>query len=118
MFGTGAPLAGPCSAGFDVRCRGGGAKAQSLSGGTRQKFIVGREMRQMPKVMVLGQPTWGVDIAATALIRQQIIDLAARGVAVLVISEDLGEILETCDRVAVIAGGRIWPSKKVSDTSA
>jgi len=118
MFESAAAFAAQCIAGFDVRCSGGAAKAQSLSGGNLQKFIVGREMRQMPRVMVLAQPTWGVDIAATALIRQQVIDLAARGVAVLVISEDLGEILETCDRVAVIAGGRISPAKKVSDTSA
>ncbi|MES1264596.1 MAG: ABC transporter ATP-binding protein, partial [Variovorax sp.] len=107
-----------CISGFDVRCGGTEAKAQSLSGGNLQKFIVGREIRQLPKVMVVAQPTWGVDVAACALIRQQIIDLAARGVAVLVISEDLGEILEMCDRVTVIAAGRMSPSCKVSDTDA
>jgi len=107
-----------CIEGFDVRCSGAAAKAQSLSGGNLQKFIVGREIRQLPRAMVVAQPTWGVDVAASALIRQQIIDLAVRGVAVLVISEDLGEILEMCDRVAVIAAGRLSPSKWVSDTSA
>jgi simple sugar transport system ATP-binding protein len=59
-----------------------------------------------------------VDVAAAALIRQQLIDLAAQGAAVLVISEELGEILEICDRVAVIAGGRLSPVKPVADTDA
>jgi simple sugar transport system ATP-binding protein len=68
--------------------------------------------------MVLAQPTWGVDIAATALIRQRILDLAVRGVAVLIVSEDLGEILEICDRVAVMAGGRLSPVREVGATDA
>jgi general nucleoside transport system ATP-binding protein len=118
MPGIAAMFTADCIAGFDVRCGGTSAKAQSLSGGNLQKFIVGREIRQLPKVMVVAQPTWGVDVAACALIRQQIIDLAARGVAVLVISEDLGEILEMCDRVTVIAAGRLSPTRKVSDTGA
>jgi simple sugar transport system ATP-binding protein len=118
MSGIAAEFTAACISGFDVRCGGTAAKAQSLSGGNLQKFIVGREIRQLPKVMVVAQPTWGVDVAACALIRQQIIDLAARGVGVLVISEDLGEILEMCDRVTVIAAGRMSPSRKVSDTGA
>jgi len=116
--GVAATFTTACIDGFDVRCGGVDAQAQSLSGGNLQKFIVGREIGQSPKVMVVAQPTWGVDVAASALIRQQIIDLAARGVGVLVISEDLGEILEMCDRVTVIAGGRMSPSRAVSDTSA
>ena len=102
----------------DVRCGGPGAAAQSLSGGNLQKYIVGRELRQAPRLVVVGQPTWGVDVAAAALIRQQLIDLAAQGAAVLVISEELGEILEICDRVAVIAGGRLSPAKPVAETDA
>jgi simple sugar transport system ATP-binding protein len=105
-------------AAFDVRCAGVEARASSLSGGNLQKFIVGREMSLQPKVMVLAQPTWGVDIAATALIRQRILDLAARGVAVLIVSEDLGEILEICDRVAVMAGSRLSPPREVGATDA
>ena len=110
--------AADCISEFDVRSGGPGAAAQSLSGGNLQKYIVGREIRQSPKLMIVAQPTWGVDVAASALIRQRIIDLAARGVAVLVISEDLGEILEMCDSVAVIAGGRLSPLRKVSETNA
>ncbi len=107
-----------CIREFDVRCGGNTAAAQSLSGGNLQKYIVGRELRQAPKVMIVAQPTWGVDVAASALIRQQLIDLAARGVAVLVISEDLGEILEVCNQVAVIAGGKLSPVRDVSATNA
>ena len=107
-----------CMREFDVRAAGPEAPAQSLSGGNLQKFIVGREITQQPKVMLLAQPTWGVDVAATALIRQRILDLAAQGVAVLVISEDLGEILEICDRVAVMAGGRLSPVRNVGETDA
>ena len=102
----------------DVRCGGIGAAAQSLSGGNLQKYIVGREMRQAPRLAIVAQPTWGVDVAAAALIRQQLIDLAGHGAAVLVISEELGEILEVCDNVAVIASGRLSPVKAVSATSA
>jgi simple sugar transport system ATP-binding protein len=107
-----------CMKSLDVRAAGPRAPARSLSGGNLQKFIVAREMAQQPKVMVLAQPTWGVDVAATAAIRQRILDLAAQGVAVLVVSEDLGEILEICDRVAVIAGGRLSPLRPVAQTGA
>jgi simple sugar transport system ATP-binding protein len=103
---------------FQVRCAGPSAPALSLSGGNLQKFIVGREIAQRPRLLIVAQPTWGVDVAATALIRQRLIDLAGSGVAVLVVSEDLGEILEICDRVAVIAGGRLSPVREVSQTSA
>jgi len=107
-----------CIREFDVRAGGPRAAARSLSGGNLQKFIVGREITQQPRVMLLAQPTWGVDVAATALIRQRILDLAAAGVAVLVVSEDLGEILELCDRVAVMAGGRLSPVREVGETHA
>jgi simple sugar transport system ATP-binding protein len=113
-----AAYAAECIRAYDVRGGGTRAPAQSLSGGNLQKYIVGREISQAPKVMVAAQPTWGVDVAASALVRQRLLDLAAQGVAVLVVSEDLGEILEVCDRVAVIAGGRLSPARKVSETSA
>ncbi|HUN92163.1 MAG TPA: ABC transporter ATP-binding protein [Burkholderiaceae bacterium] len=116
--GAVAAYADRCISGFDVRCGGPEAPAGSLSGGNLQKFIVGREIEQRPRVMILAQPTWGVDVAATALIRQRLIDLSAQGVAILVISEDLGEILEVCDRVAVIAGGRMSPARDVHETGA
>ncbi|MUI13574.1 ATP-binding cassette domain-containing protein [Massilia dura] len=92
---------------FKVKCGGAGSAASSLSGGNLQKFIVGREIALAPKVMVLAQPTWGVDIGAAMLIRQAIIDLRDQGVAVLVISEELDELFMMCDRIAVLAKGRL-----------
>jgi simple sugar transport system ATP-binding protein len=107
-----------CIKAFDVRCGGSGALAQSLSGGNLQKFIVGREILQEPKVLVVAQPTWGVDVGAAGFIRQQLLDLSARGVAILVISEELEELFDICDRLAVIARGKLSPVRKTSETNA
>ncbi len=96
---------------FDVRTSGPAAEARSLSGGNLQKFVVGREVLQQPRVLVISQPTWGVDAGAAAAIHQSIVDLAADGAAVVLISQDLDEILALCDRVAVIAGGRLSPPR-------
>ncbi|MER2555041.1 MAG: ABC transporter ATP-binding protein, partial [Thauera sp.] len=79
-----------------------------------QKFIVGREILQAPRLLVCAQPTWGVDVGAAAFIRQAIIDLRNRGCAVLVISEELEELFEICDRIAVIARGRLSPARAAS----
>ena len=105
-----------CIAEYGVKCAGAQAQARSLSGGNLQKFIVGREILQKPKVLVVAQPTWGVDVGAAAFIRQRIIDLRNDGVAVLVLSEELDELFEICDRLAVIAQGRLSPPKAVRDT--
>jgi simple sugar transport system ATP-binding protein len=117
-FARARSYAASCIQEFAVKCSGPQAAARSLSGGNLQKFILGREIEQKPRVMILAQPTWGVDVAATATIRQAVIDLAASGVGVLVVSEDLNEILEMCDRVAVMAGGRLSPVRDVSATDA
>ena len=98
---------------FDVRTTGVDAEAGSLSGGNLQKFIVGREVRQEPGIMVINQPTWGVDAGAAAAIHQQLIDLAARGAAVLVISQDLDEIFAICDQISVMAEGRLSEAKAI-----
>jgi len=100
-------------AGFDVRTPGPAAEARSLSGGNLQKFIVGREILQQPGVLVVAQPTWGVDAGAEAAIHQALLDLAAGGAAVVVISQDLDEIFALCDRIAVIAGGRLSPARPI-----
>jgi len=92
---------------FKVKCGGESSVASSLSGGNLQKFIVGREVRLKPKVMVVAQPTWGVDVGAALLIRQALIDLRDQGVALLVISEELDELFMICDRIAVINHGRL-----------
>ncbi len=103
---------------FGVKCTGPAAAARSLSGGNLQKFIVGREIRQQPKVLLAEQPTWGVDVGATAQIRQALLDLADAGVAVLIVSEELDELFEICDRVAVLAQGRLSEAKPVRETNA
>jgi simple sugar transport system ATP-binding protein len=87
---------------FDVRTPGIGVAAGSLSGGNLQKFIVGREILQNPTVLVVSQPTWGVDAGAAATIHQALADLATEGVAVVVVSQDLDELLAITDRLAVI----------------
>jgi simple sugar transport system ATP-binding protein len=92
---------------YAVKCDGELALANSLSGGNLQKFIVGREIRLAPRVMLVAQPTWGVDIGASMLIRQALIDLRNAGAAVLVISEELDELFAICDRLAVLARGRL-----------
>ena len=92
---------------FDVRASQENPPAASLSGGNLQKFVVGRELDREPKVLVINQPTWGVDAGAAALIRQVLSDMAQAGAAVLVISQDLDEIFEIADRIAVISRGEL-----------
>jgi simple sugar transport system ATP-binding protein len=92
---------------FDVRKAKRDPEAASLSGGNLQKFIVGREILRKPAVLVVSQPTWGVDAGAAAVIRQALLDLAASGAAVLVTSQDLDEIAEIADRIAVMFHGRL-----------
>src|SRR6266480_7791323 len=95
------------TAAFDVRKAKRDPEAASLSGGNLQKFIVGREILRNPAVLVVSQPTWGVDAGAAAVIRQALLDLAASGAAVLVTSQDLDELAEITDRIAVIFHGRL-----------
>jgi len=92
---------------FDVRKAKRDPEAVSLSGGNLQKFVVGREILRDPGVLVVSQPTWGVDAGAAAVIRQALIDLSSRGSAVLVISQDLDELGEIADRIAVMFHGRL-----------
>ena len=92
---------------FDVRTPGTENAARSLSGGNLQKFVIGREVMQDPQVLVVNQPTWGVDAAAAAVIRQALLDLAAGGAAVVVISQDLDELMEVSDRFAALNEGRL-----------
>ena len=99
-----------CIREMGVRCTGPEAEARSLSGGNLQKFIMGREIRLQPKVLVAAQPTWGVDVGAAALIRQQLIDLRDSGVGILVISEELDELFEISDRIHVLFRGRLSPA--------
>lgn len=101
---------------FDVRTSGNNPQASALSGGNLQKFVIGRELDRHPKLLVINQPTWGVDAGAAALIRQALVDLARAGAAVLVISQDLDEIFDIADRIAVISRGRLSPAERPADT--
>ncbi len=95
---------------FNVRAGGPNAPARSLSGGNLQKFIVGREIDANPKLLIISQPTWGVDVGAAAQIRGEILRLRDAGCAVLVVSEELDELFEVSDRLHVIAKGKLSPS--------
>ncbi|NML43674.1 ABC transporter ATP-binding protein [Ramlibacter sp. G-1-2-2] len=95
---------------FNVKAGGPDAAARSLSGGNLQKFIVGREIDAKPKLLIVSQPTWGVDVGAAAQIRGEILKLRDEGCAVLVLSEELDELFEVSDRMHVIAKGRLSPS--------
>ncbi len=95
---------------FKVKAGGPGAAAKSLSGGNLQKFIVGREIDAAPKLLIVSQPTWGVDVGAAALIRSELLALRDAGCALLVVSEELDELFEISDRLIVIAQGRMSPS--------
>lgn len=98
---------------FDVRTPGPQVAARALSGGNLQKFVIGREILQRPEVLVVNQPTWGVDAAAAAAIRQALMDLAQAGAAVIVISQDLDEILEIADRFAALNAGHLSATRPV-----
>ncbi len=106
-----------CIARFDVRTSGPQAEAGSLSGGNLQKFIMGREMMLEPSVLLVAQPTWGVDIGAAADIRQRLVAMRNAGAAIVVISEEIDELFEICDRLQVLHKGRLSPSVEVAATS-
>jgi ABC-type uncharacterized transport system ATPase subunit len=95
---------------YNVKAGGPGAAARSLSGGNLQKFIVGREIEAGPQLLIVSQPTWGVDVGAAAQIRGEILKLREAGCAVLVVSEELEELFEICDRLYVMAKGQASPS--------
>ena len=95
---------------FRVKAAGPQAPARSLSGGNLQKFIMGREIDARPRLLIVSQPTWGVDVGAAAQIRGELLALRDAGCALLVVSEELDELFEVCDRLHVIAKGRLSPS--------
>jgi general nucleoside transport system ATP-binding protein len=92
---------------FDVRASATDPEAWRLSGGNLQKYVLGREIVRRPSLLVVNQPTWGVDAAATQHIRQALLDLAGEGAAVLVISQDLDEVFALADTIAVIRNGQL-----------
>ena len=103
---------------FKVKASGAQATAKSLSGGNLQKFIVGREIDARPKLFIVSQPTWGVDVGAAAQIRGEILALRDAGCAVLVVSEELDELFQISDRLYVMAKGQLSPSLNRVDATA
>ena len=101
---------------FGVKTPGPQAAARSLSGGNLQKFILGREILQQPKLLVAAHPTWGVDVGAAATIHRALIALRDAGAAILVISEDLDELFQICDRLGALSAGKLSPLKLTHDT--
>ncbi len=95
---------------YQVKAGGPDAPARSLSGGNLQKFIMGREIEAAPQLLIVSQPTWGVDVGAAAQIRAALLALRDAGCAVLVVSEELDELLGLSDRLHVIANGRLSPA--------
>ena len=102
---------------YKVKCAGSQAVARSLSGGNLQKFIMGREIDARPTLLIVSQPTWGVDVGAAAQIRGELLTLAASGCAVLVVSEELDELFEICDRLYVMAKGQLSPTLSRADAT-
>ncbi|MBS0524688.1 MAG: ABC transporter ATP-binding protein [Proteobacteria bacterium] len=92
---------------FDVRPRVPGLRSSSFSGGNQQKLVLAREMAQQPKVLLVGQPTRGVDIGAIEFIHRELVKSRDAGCAVLVVSVELDEILSLADRILVMFAGKI-----------
>ncbi|MBL8583323.1 MAG: ABC transporter ATP-binding protein [Rhizobiaceae bacterium] len=102
---------------MDVRKSAPDPEAAALSGGNLQKFIIGRELDRQPSVLVVNQPTWGVDAGAAARIRQALIELARAGAAVLVISQDLDELFEISDAIAVMHSGALSKPMPIAEAT-
>ncbi|MFW5824764.1 MAG: ABC transporter ATP-binding protein, partial [Marinobacter sp.] len=102
---------------FDVRCNGEGSVAASLSGGNLQKFIIGREALQNPRLLVASHPTWGVDVGSAVAIHETLVALRNQGAAILLISEDLDELYQLCNRLGAICHGRLSPLAATADVS-
>ncbi|HCC62518.1 MAG TPA: ABC transporter, partial [Pseudomonas sp.] len=103
---------------FAVKTPGSHTPARSLSGGNLQKFILGREILQQPKLLIAAHPTWGVDVGAAAAIHRALIELRDAGAAILVISEDLEELFQISDRIGALSHGRLSPLQPTAATSA
>ncbi|SIT05146.1 ABC transporter ATP-binding protein [Paracoccus saliphilus] len=102
---------------FDVRTPGTDTAARALSGGNLQKFVIGREVMQAPRVLVVNQPTWGVDAGAATAVRQSLLDLARDGAGVIVISQDLDELMELSDRFCALNEGRLSEPRMTASLS-
>ncbi|MGC6517618.1 MAG: ABC transporter ATP-binding protein [Candidatus Puniceispirillaceae bacterium] len=100
---------------FDVRPQAPGLKSNLFSGGNQQKIVLAREISKDPEILIVGQPTRGVDIGAIEFIHKQLIELRDKGCAILVVSVELDEILSLSDRIIVMNNGEIVGTVKASE---
>ena len=101
---------------FDVRPTNHNLTAKSFSGGNQQKLVLAREIERDPDILLVGQPTRGVDIGAIEFIHQQIMTLRERGKAILLVSVELEEIMSLSDRIAVMFDGQIMGERLPNET--
>ena len=92
---------------FNVMTEGDGSKASSLSGGNLQKYVIGREILSKPELLIISHPTWGIDAGATQYIRNELIKLSNQGTSIIIISQDLDELIQLSNRIAVIYNGEL-----------
>ena len=92
-------------------------KISTLSGGNQQKVILGRWLLTEPEVLMLDEPTRGIDVGAKYEIYQLIIDLAKKGKVVLMVSSEMPELLGVCDRILVMSGGKLAGEVDAKDTT-
>ncbi len=103
---------------FDVRPRAPLLKTSNFSGGNQQKLVLAREIERNPKIMLVGQPTRGVDIGAIEFIHKRIVAQRDAGKAILLVSVELDEIFALSDRIIVLCGGRVTGERKPDVTNA
>jgi general nucleoside transport system ATP-binding protein len=102
---------------YKVKCHGEFSEAKSLSGGNLQKFIMGREIGQNPKVLICAHPTWGVDVGAALAIHQALLELRDQGAAILLVSEDIDELFLLADRMSAVCDGYLSPVVRTEVTN-
>ena len=92
---------------FDVRAESAHVAASTLSGGNQQKFVLGRELADLPAVVVVENPTRGLDVRATRDVRERLFEACSQGVAIMLYSSDIDEILSVASRVLVVFDGTV-----------
>lgn len=102
---------------YDVRPQAPRLKTSKFSGGNQQKIVLAREIERQPKVLLVGQPTRGVDIGAIEFIHRRLISLRDAGVGILLVSVELDEIMNLSDRILTMCGGQITGERRASETS-
>ncbi|MCY4044709.1 MAG: ABC transporter ATP-binding protein, partial [Cellvibrionales bacterium] len=103
---------------YQVKAQSVDAQAKSLSGGNLQKFILGREIEQKPKLLIAAHPTWGVDVGAQLIIHDALIKLRDQGCAIIIVSEDLDELFYLSDRLGAICHGQLSPIRPTDELTS